>query len=131
MIERYSRKEIKKIWDEKNKYQIWLDIEIESADYLQDLQLRIDRLIENLPIEVLLVRRSRKSRNLMATNQKKITLNELSLSDVFNARMEQEPWETDEELTRKERMTVLFEQAVDQVKSNDDSNELEKNGAKS
>ena len=28
MIERYSRKEIKKIWDEKNKYQIWLDIEI-------------------------------------------------------------------------------------------------------
>ena len=28
MIERYSRKEIKKVWDEKNKYRIWLEIEI-------------------------------------------------------------------------------------------------------
>ena len=25
MIERYSREKIKKIWGEKNKYQIWLD----------------------------------------------------------------------------------------------------------
>ena len=28
MIPRYSRKEISKIWEPKNKYQIWLDIEI-------------------------------------------------------------------------------------------------------
>ena len=28
MIERYSRKEITGIWEEKNKYQIWLNIEI-------------------------------------------------------------------------------------------------------
>ena len=28
MIPRYSRKEISKIWEAKNKYQIWLDIEI-------------------------------------------------------------------------------------------------------
>ena len=31
MIERYSRKEIKNIWEEKNKYQIWLDIELAAA----------------------------------------------------------------------------------------------------
>jgi adenylosuccinate lyase len=31
MIERYSRKEIKNIWSEKNKYKIWLDIEIAAA----------------------------------------------------------------------------------------------------
>ena len=35
MIERYSRKEIKKIWDEKNKYQIWLDIEIAAAQAME------------------------------------------------------------------------------------------------
>ena len=28
MIARYSREEIRKIWEEKNKYKIWLDIEI-------------------------------------------------------------------------------------------------------
>ena len=31
MIDRYARKEIKEIWSEKNKYQIWLEIEIASA----------------------------------------------------------------------------------------------------
>ena len=35
MIERYSRKETKKIWDEKNKYQIWLDIEIAAAQAME------------------------------------------------------------------------------------------------
>ena len=39
MIERYSRKEIKKIWDEKNKYQIWLDIEIAATQAMEKLKL--------------------------------------------------------------------------------------------
>jgi len=37
MIERYSRKEIKKIWDEKNKYKIWLDIEIAAAQAMEKI----------------------------------------------------------------------------------------------
>ena len=39
MIERYSRKEIKKIWDEKNKYQILLDIEIAAAQAMEKLKV--------------------------------------------------------------------------------------------
>ena len=39
MIERYSRKEIKKIWDEKNKYQIWLDIEIAATQAMEKLKI--------------------------------------------------------------------------------------------
>jgi len=39
MIERYSRKEIRKIWEEKNKYQIWLDIEIAVAQAMEKLKL--------------------------------------------------------------------------------------------
>ena len=39
MIERYSRKEIKKIWDEKNKYKIWLDIEIFAAQGMEKLKI--------------------------------------------------------------------------------------------
>ena len=39
MIERYSRKEIKKIWEERNKYQIWLDIEIAAAQAMEKLNI--------------------------------------------------------------------------------------------
>ena len=39
MIERYSRKEIKKIWKEENKYQIWLDIEIAAAQAMEKLKI--------------------------------------------------------------------------------------------
>ena len=39
MIERYSRKDIKKIWEEKNKYKIWLDIEIAVAQAMEKLRL--------------------------------------------------------------------------------------------
>ena len=37
MIELYSRKEITKIWEEKNKYQIWLNIEIAAAQAMEKL----------------------------------------------------------------------------------------------
>ena len=39
MIDRYSRKELKKIWDEKNKYKIWLDIEIAAAEAMEKLKI--------------------------------------------------------------------------------------------
>jgi len=39
MIDRYSRKEIKEIWEEKNKYKIWLDIEIAAAQAMEKLKL--------------------------------------------------------------------------------------------
>jgi len=37
MINRYSRKEIKEIWEEKNKYKIWLNIEIAAAQAMEKL----------------------------------------------------------------------------------------------
>ena len=39
MIDRYSRKELKSIWEEKNKYQIWLDIEIAAAQAMEKINL--------------------------------------------------------------------------------------------
>ena len=39
MIYRYSRSELRKIWDEKNKYQIWLDIEIAAAQAMEKLKI--------------------------------------------------------------------------------------------
>ena len=37
MIARYSRKELTNIWSEKNKYKIWLDVEIAAAQAMEKL----------------------------------------------------------------------------------------------
>ena len=37
MIKRYSRKELTDIWSEENKYQIWLDVEVEAAVAMEKL----------------------------------------------------------------------------------------------
>ena len=39
MIERYSKKKLKIIWEDKNKYQIWLDIEIAAAEAMEKLKI--------------------------------------------------------------------------------------------
>jgi adenylosuccinate lyase len=39
MIERYSRKEIKSIWEDYNKYSIWLKIEIAAAEAMEKLKI--------------------------------------------------------------------------------------------
>ena len=39
MIERYSRKEIKNIWEDQNKYSIWLNIELAAAEAMEKLKI--------------------------------------------------------------------------------------------
>ncbi len=39
MIERYSRKEIKSIWEDYNKYSIWLEIELAAAEAMEKLRI--------------------------------------------------------------------------------------------
>ena len=39
MIERYTRKEIKHIWDDHNRYSIWLDIELAAAEAMEKLKI--------------------------------------------------------------------------------------------
>jgi len=39
MIDRYSRKEIKSIWDDYNRYSIWLEIELAAAESMEKLKI--------------------------------------------------------------------------------------------
>jgi exonuclease SbcD len=87
---------------------IWLDIEIESAEYLLDLSARIEQIVKEMPVEVLLVRRSKKARQQMPSHEKKVTLSELSVQEVFDARLALEPWQTDEQQQRKTRLNSLY-----------------------
>jgi len=87
---------------------LWLDIEIQATGYLDDISARVQEVINDLPIEALMIRRAKASRQKMARNNKQQTLAELTVDDVFNERLAQESWQTEEELTRKTRITDLF-----------------------
>ena len=39
MIDRYSRKELKEIWSDYNKYSLWLKIEIAAAESMEKLKI--------------------------------------------------------------------------------------------
>ena len=39
MIDRYSRKEIKSIWEDYNRYSIWLEIELAAAEAMEKLKI--------------------------------------------------------------------------------------------
>lgn len=95
--------------DYQGELPVWLDIEVATQDYLSDIQRRIQQMTEALPVEVLLLRRSKEQRRLAIAQQDKETLNELSVDDVFERRLALEP-EMDE--LRQQRIRLLFQQAV-------------------
>ncbi|VTM72404.1 Nuclease sbcCD subunit D [Raoultella planticola] len=53
---------------------VWLDIEITSDEYLHDIQRKIQAQTEDLPVEVLLVRRSRAQRERILAGERRETL---------------------------------------------------------
>ncbi len=96
---------------------VWLDIEVSSQDYLNDLQRRIQALTEELPVEVLLLRRARTGQQAALFGEARETLSELSIQDVFERRLEQETWETDEEQQRVARLRQSFYQVVAELEA--------------
>ena len=90
----------------------WLDIEIVTDAYLSELQRRIQELTEPLPVEVVLLRRSREQREQVIARQNNETLNELSVEEVFSRRLALET----EEPERLERARVLFAQTLEAVR---------------
>ena len=68
---------------DKNK-PAWLDIEVSTEDYLQDLQQRIHSFVKGLPLEVLLLRRSRTNRQVGLSQLTKETLHELTVQEAVS-----------------------------------------------
>ncbi len=93
---------------------VWLDIEVATQDYLSDIQRRIQALTAELPVEVVLLRRSKEQRINSIEQQEKETLSELTVGEVFERRLAQEQ---DPDEPRQARMRTLFTQVVEQVTS--------------
>lgn len=96
---------------------IWLDIEVLTQDYLSDIQTRIQELTQSPLFEVIVLRRARKQRQALMQNEKE-TLTELTVYDVFERRLAQHQFETEED---KIRLTTLFKQAVEMAEQEDNN----------
>lgn len=83
---------------------VWLDIEITTDEYLHDMQRKIQALTNDLPVEVLLVRRSREQREKMLLSAQRETLSELRVEEVFERRLSLE--EIDD--AKRQRLNELF-----------------------
>ncbi|NUU64595.1 exonuclease subunit SbcD [Enterobacteriaceae bacterium BIT-l23] len=95
----------------------WLDIEVTTDEYLHDMQRHIRQLTEDLPLEVILIRRSREQRQRAIDNQHKETLSELSVDDVFSRRLAQEGLEPE----REARLRLLFGQIQEALHQEDEA----------
>lgn len=93
---------------------VWLDIEVATQDYLSDIQRRIQIITETLPVEVVLLRRSKEQRQHSLQQQEKETLQELSVEEVFARRL---ALEESEDAPRQQRVQTLFSQLLAQVAS--------------
>ncbi|WP_438394981.1 exonuclease subunit SbcD [Caballeronia sp. DA-9] len=90
---------------------IWLEIVVRADDYLSDLQTHIQKITENMPVEVLRVRRERSSAANAFQSQAKETLNELTPDDVFARRLQSE---TIDDNTRSQLLS-MYREVVAQI----------------
>jgi len=133
-----------------SKDPVWLCIEVETEDYLTDLQQRIQGLLEGKNAEILQLKRKRKSTVNSLTEKQNVQLSELSVNDVFEARLALESIEdnptsesakellldddqsaggteevgSEKNAPRINRIRQLFNEAVEQVHTNDEDAEV-------
>ncbi len=129
---------------------VWLCIEVETEDYLTDLQQRIQGLLEGRNAEILQLKRKRKPTVNSLTEKQNVQLSELSVTDVFEARLalesieecsasettedtltvpeqnagETEEAESEKSASRINRIRQLFNEAVELVNTNDEDADL-------
>ncbi len=103
---------------------VWLCIEVETQDYLSDLPQRIQAMTEDLPVEVLQLRRSRNTARQTLNQIARETLAELTPEDVFAKRLELENFDSDAEQARLGRIKQQFRQIVSEVENPEQNREL-------
>lgn len=103
---------------------VWLCLEVDTQDYLSDLQQRIQTMTEGLNIEVLQLRRSRNQRRQLLSQMLSETLAELTPEDVFEKRLAMETFDTspevdsektDEQQTTLQQVRQRFSQILSEV----------------
>jgi len=100
-----------------NSLPTWLSIEVETQDYLNDLQQRMQILTENMNVEILQLRRAKKQQKERIERDSKEILAELNPMDVFERRLALEVFTTDAEQQQLIRLRQQFEKTVAAIES--------------
>lgn len=95
----------------------WLSIEVDTQDYLNDLQQRIQALTADMNVEILQLRRARKQQQQRIEREDKELLAELTPEDVFERRLASEVFESDEEKARLTRLKTAFTSIVHELET--------------
>jgi exonuclease SbcD len=99
--------------DSSSHESVWVEVEVDEQDYLEDLQKRVEELVADSFIEVLCLKRSRKRRNLSLSGENTERLQELTPLQVFDKRLALEKDSIDEQL--QIRLKEKFNDALNQV----------------
>lgn len=91
---------------------VWLEVQVRGDDYLSDLHSRIAALCEGLPVEVLRIRRERGNAAAGLASEARETLDELSVDEVFERRLQQEQLGDEE----TQRLQGLYRQVVEEMR---------------
>lgn len=94
----------------------WVEVTVESEDYLPDLQSRVAAMVESLPLEVLRIRRQRGVVNAVIDAGDGLHLDELQPRDVFAQRLAQEP---DLPEARLQALQGCFDQVLLDIEAGD------------
>lgn len=97
----------------------WLCIEVETQDYLSDLQQRIQALTEGLNVEVLQLRRNRNKQRQLLSQSHSETLAELNPHEVFELRLSMENFDGEEQQARLTRLRQQFSQILLQAQQSE------------
>jgi exonuclease SbcD len=93
----------------------WLCLEVDTQDYLSDLQQRIQSMTEGLNVEVLQLRRSRNQRRQLLSQMQSETLAELSPHEVFEKRLAMEEFDAGQEQETLQQVRQRFSQILSDV----------------
>ena len=94
----------------------WLCVEVETQDFLTDLQLRIQALVEGKNAEILQLKRLKKQATNALSPVDNIQLSELSVEQVFDARLALVPSESEDDKAREKRIKTLFLEVAEEVR---------------
>lgn len=95
---------------------VWLEVQVEGDDYLSDLQVRIAALCEDLPVEVLRIRRARGNALASWHGEQRETLDELDPERVFDQRLAAETLAPEQE----QRLRGLYRQIASELREGQD-----------
>lgn len=110
-------KEIEKVLSqlpEPEEGSLWLSVTVDNEKNLSDLQTRIQKAIEGRPLEVLQLKRKREAVATMTAHSHE-TLSELTVGEVFERRLAEANFNSEEEQQQAARLRQIVQEVVAQL----------------